>query len=113
MLTLLLALSAQAADFPVATAYEVAYEDLQIVPADIKKHEAPKLDKANITPPRQLGWEDMPDGLNDLANGLAWWLKAPSLAAAEPGFSIAAHLEKLANAPQRKLDLNQVRSNQS
>jgi hypothetical protein len=41
------------------------------------------------------------------------WLRDFNVAAARPGFSIAAHLEKLANAPQRKLDLNQVRSNQS
>lgn len=79
MLTLMLALSAQAAEFPVANAYEVTYEDLQVVPADMKKHEVPKLAKANIAPPTQLGWEDMPDGLGDLANGLAWWLKAPAL----------------------------------
>lgn len=78
MLTLLLALSAQAAEFPVANAYEVSYEELQAVPADMKKHEVPKLAKANIAPPTQLGWDDMPDGLGDLANGLAWWLKAPA-----------------------------------
>ena len=84
MLSLMLALSAQAADFPVANAYEVSFEELQVVPVEMKKHEPPKLDKANIAPPVQLGWEDMPDGLNDLANGLAWWLKAPAESAALP-----------------------------
>jgi hypothetical protein len=40
-------------------------------------------------------------------------VRAIPLPAAQPGFTIPTHLEKLANAPQRKLDLNQVRSNQS
>ena len=110
MLTLLLALSARAADFPVATAYEVAYEDLQLVPAEMKKYEAPKLAKANIAPPRQLGWEDMPDGLNDLANGLAWWLKAPSPIVAEPPHSGQAEATELIYDDFRNITWSDVRA---